>query len=412
LENRVSLLILGCMVCTTLLESDDVEAWNAGKSFGASVKTHYGTHIKSTLVEPMTNEAKPFSTMDGSKTFSANMTCGETTKSFMSVTYTLGSVQSGIVTVVKIDKDLDGTKEYTFVSPYTASALCSNGIAVCLGGNFTNANQCAYYQYQYDGNTLSLVASASNTMSACRCINDTCGSLASTEKEALVGSIASNVYSVVAPYSASYALSDVKIVNGVAEYFGQRVDGCANFQGTVAQTGTSTSIDPSSNILLQSTNPKSSYTALLGTSQNYATHSPSVTTHVTSTKNASKATLGSVSHQEGTTDFTTKNYATGATLQGHVGIPLTSDEELYCQVKWLSASNEVFTDNTERSTATNSGQQWQSETRLCVNNICPLSPSKGESIKHDCGAIDNFQEAASAFSALQELADDITCGSL
>lgn len=400
------------MLSHSFLLSDDANAWSAGQSFGTQARTQYGTNIKSNLVEPMTTSNKPFTTMDGSKTFTANMTCGDTAKSFMTVSYSLGSPRNGVVPVVKIDKDLDGTKEYTFVSPYTASAVCSNGIAVCPSGDFTAGNNCAYYKWSYNGTALSLVTSSSSTMSACRCVNDSCGSIAQTEKDSLVSILATNIYSTISAFSASYVISDTKITSGTAEYFGQRTDNCSNFQGTVATAGTGTHIDASTEMLTQTTNPNSTYSALLGTSQNYSTNSPSVTTQVSTTKSASKTTLSSVSNQDGTTDFTTKNYSTGATINGHVGIPLTSDKDLYCQVKWLGASNEVFTDNTERSTATTSGEQWQTETRLCVNSTCPVSPSKGESIKHDCGNINNFTEALSAFTTLQELADDITCGSL
>lgn len=410
--NKTLFVVAFLMLGHSLLLSDDANAWSAGTSFGTQAKTQYGTNIKSNLVEPMTSSSKPFTTMDGSKSFTANMTCGDTAKSFMTVTYSLGSPKNGVVPVVKIDKDLDGTKEYTFTSPYTASAVCSNGIAVCTGGDFTSGNTCTYYKWSYNGSALSLVASASSSMSACRCVNDTCGSVAQSEKDSLVGTIATNIYSTISAYSAVYVISDTKIASGVAEYFGQRTDNCSNFQGTIAKTGTGTSIDASTEMLSQTSNPKSSYSALLGTSQNYSTNSASVSPQVATTKTVSKATRSSVSNQDGTTDFSTKNYSTGATINGHVGIPLTSDEDLYCQVKWLGTSNEVFTDNTERSTATTSGEQWQTETRLCVNNTCPFSPSKGESIKHDCGNINNFTEAASAFTTLQELADDITCGSI
>lgn len=399
-------LSMGVGVC------DDVAAWNEGKSFGAQVKTHYGTQIHTHLVEPMTSTSKPFTTMDGSKSFTANMTCEESVKSFMTLTYSLGSPHNGIVPIIKIDKDLDGTKELTFVSAYTASAICSNGIAVCSGGVFTPGNSCTYYTWSYNGSSLSLVSAPSNTLSACRCVNDTCGGIATTEKDSLVGIIATNVYSTLSAYSAAYVISSVRIYGGTAEYFGQRADTCSNFQGSVVTTGTSTAIDPSSQIIAQASEPKSAYAALLGTSQNYSTHAKSVESEVNATKTVSKSTRASITHQDGTTDFTTKNYATGTTLNGHVGIPLTSDEDLYCQVKWLETSNEVFTDSTERSNATSSAQQWQTETRLCINATCPFSPSKAESIKHDCGNINNFSEAASAFSALQELADDITCGSL
>lgn len=409
-KNLISFL---CVLWLSMLScADDTTAWNAGQSFGSTVKTAYGTNIKSTLIEPMTSTSSQFTTLDGSKTFSANMTCGDTTKNFITITYNLGSPQNGIVPIVKIDKDLDGTMDYTYTSPYTASAICSNGIAVCPSGNFTANASCSYYQWSYNGSALSLVSVASNTMTQCKCVNDTCNSPAKTEKDSLVSTISSNVYSAISSYSTKYIVSDVNITSGVAYYYGQRTDACSNYQGTVATTGTSSTIDASAEMITQGSNNDSSYTALLGTSSNYSANSPSVTTQVSTTISSSKSALSSTTNTDGTTDFGTKDYSTSTSINGHVGIPLTSEDDKYCQVQWLGTSNEVFTDSTERSTATTSGEQWQTETRLCVNDVCPYSASKGESIKHDCGNINNFSEAAGAFAALQELADDITCGSI
>ena len=401
---------MGALVFSLHVKADDAAAWSNGQSFGSSVKSYYGDNMQSSLFTPMTSDTN-FNTMDGSKSFKANMTCGESSKSFMTVTYNLGSPKNGAVPVIKMDKDLDGTKEYTFVSPYTASAICANGIAVCNGGNFDNTNGCTYYKWNYNGSAISLVSSGGNVMSSCTCINDTCGSLASSQKDALSNKIASGIYGVVSAYSSNFVVSQTQTNNGIVEYFGQRTDSCQNYKGTVATTGTSTSLDSSSEVMSQTGNSSSAYSSLLGGSANYATNSPKITSQVNTSTSSSKSVRTTITHTDGTTDFTTKD-SNGTMLPGHVGIPLNNDKEEYCQVKWLGTSTEVFTDGTERSTSTSSGTQWQMETRLCTNHICPYQASKGESIKHDCGNINNFTEATAAFSAVQELADDITCGSI
>lgn len=403
-------LIISAFAFSLHVNADDAAAWSSGQSFGGTVKSYYGNNMKSELFTPMTSDTE-FKTMDGSKTFKANMTCGESSKSFMTVSYSLGSPQNGAVPVIKMDKDLDGTKEYTFVSPYTASAVCANGIAVCSGGNFETSSGCTYYKWNYNGSAISLVSSLGNVMSSCSCVNDTCGSLASAQKDSLSNKIASGVYGSVSAYSSNFIVSQTETNNGIVEYFGQRTDSCQNYKGTMATTGTSASLDSSTEIANQTGNSSSAYTSVLGASSNYSTNSPKITTQVNTTTASSKSALTSTTHTDGTTDFTTKD-SNGTTLPGHVGIPLTSDNEEYCQVKWLGTSTEVFTDGTERSTSTSSGTQWQTETRLCTNHVCPYQASKGESIKFDCGNIDSFSEATAALSAVQELADDITCGSI
>lgn len=402
--------LLGAFIFTLHVNADDATSWDAGKTFGTNYGSYYGNNMKSELFTPMTSDNN-FKTKDGAKTFKANMTCGDSSKSFMSVTYTIGSPQNGAVPVIQIDKNLDGTKEYSFTSPYTASAICTNGIAVCTNGAFDGAGGCNYYSWSYDGTSISLKLTDPKQMSSCSCINNTCGALASTQKDTISNKIASGIYAVLSSYSSSYIVSQTQTNNGIVEYFGQKTDNCQNFQGTAPTTGVNTSMDASSQMMNQSADSKSPYSSLLGGSSNYATNSAPLTSKVGSTTSSSKTIRTSITHTDGTTDFATKD-ANGTTLFGHVGIPLDSDNKEYCQVKWLEQANDVFTDNTERSTSTTSGEQWRIETRECTNHICPFQASKGESVKHECGNINNFAEATSAFSAVQELANDITCGSL
>jgi len=400
------ILLFGVLLLTVVLaDTNTTSAWNNGKSFGSTVNNFYGSNMQSNLVSPMTSDSN-FTTMDGSKTFNANMTCGESSKSFMTVSYNLGTPQNGVVALVKIDRDLDGTKEYTFTSPYTASAICSNGIAVCNGGNFSGET-CTYYKWNYNGNTLSLSQVEQNLISGCTCINDTCGSIAISSKNAVSHRLASAIYGAVSPFSSGYIVSQAETMNGIAEFFGQKTNSCSNYQGTVISTGTSTTIDASPQIVQQSMDSNSSYAALLHTSSNFSQNNPSTTSVVNSTISINSQMRSTVYNQDGTTDFKTKD-ANGTLINGHLSIPLENLSDEYCQVKWLSTTTTLYTD----STTLQNGDQWQVETRKCTNHICPFQASIGEIVKHPCGNINNFAEATSALSAIKEMADDITCGTL
>ncbi len=386
----------------------DAEAWNAGKSFGSSAGGHYRSNMKSELIEPMTSD-KDFKTMDGSKKFRANMTCGESGRSFMTVSYEISSPKGGARPIVQLDKGLAGSKNYTFRSPHVASAVCTNGIGVCSGGIF-EGGRCQYYKWDVSANhDISLMPASPDSVSGCVCVNDTCGSMASNNKDAVSNRIASGVYAAISQSNTAYIISKTESTDGIVDYFGQRADACGNHQGSVPNINVrSGGIDASAEQARQAQDDKSAYSALSGASSNFATNSPSTREQVRSSVSASTNLKNSLQHENGTTDFLV-NDGKGNAISGHVGIPLDYEREKYCQVKWLGKSETVFTDDTIRSSTTSSGEQWQSETRLCVNDICPYQPSKGEQIKHDCGKINNFAEATSVMSAVSEAAEDMIC---
>ena len=68
------------------------------------------SNFNSAIANPTTTDTN-FTTMDGKKSFKGDLTCGSSTTSFLEVSYT-GT--SDINVSVKLDKDLNGTKESNF----------------------------------------------------------------------------------------------------------------------------------------------------------------------------------------------------------------------------------------------------------------------------------------------------------
>lgn len=86
-----------------------------------------------------------------------------------------------------------------------------------------------------------------------------------------------------------------------------------------------------------------------------------------------------------------------------------SDKAKFCEVQWTAQNNDVFSDQTNRSTQNNNSTVIKTEIRECTTNwtVCPIST--GESILHDCGAINDFGQAVGALNAVSETAKDCIC---
>lgn len=120
----------------------------------------------------------------------------------------------------------------------------------------------------------------------------------------------------------------------------------------------------------------------------------------------------STTHTDGTNDYSYTDQINGQTynIDGSIQIG-TSENAKYCEVEYIENSPDAFADGTNRETATTDSSTRKVEIRECVDNWtrCPLNP--GETIKHDCGAIDDFAEVTSALSAVNEATKDMVCSS-
>ena len=83
----------------------------------------------------------------------------------------------------------------------------------------------------------------------------------------------------------------------------------------------------------------------------------------------------------------------------------------YCEVLTQKIDTSIFSDGTTRGESTDSNVTLVGEIRECTNNytICPVDTTKGESIKHNCGSIDNFEEAIGILSGVEEAVGDMVC---
>jgi hypothetical protein len=364
---------------------------------GKNTRNYVVKNFTTAIANPMTSDTN-FTTMDGKKSFKGNLSCGESTQSFLDVSY-IGT--SDINATVKFDKNLDGIKESTF-SFNGISGVGANGIVIC---NANSWNNCKYYSFSYDGNTLSLIEKNRLNVGGLYCINSSCGNLSTTNKTDILNSLGGAISSVLSSYHNNYSITKTSNTGNKIEYYGQSLNDCESNNKNSLVPFSETNGDQ---VLKQKVNSNMSdsivYNNLTSTSQNYTK-----TNQYKNTFSDYKTTNQELNNTLTLNSDLTFSYSTskGTGTGKLVGTDLKSAN--FCQVTREVKGSDVYSDGTNK-TVTSSTKTYEDEILECTGdnyNICPVVA--GETIKYDCGKINNFAEVTSALSAVQEATNDFSC---
>ena len=366
---------------------------------GNNTRNYVVKNFTNNIANPLTSDTN-FTTMDGKKTFKANISCGNSTKSFLEISYT-GT--SDINVSVKLDKDLNGSKESLF-NFNGISGVGTNSIVKC---NPNSWNNCKYYGFSYDGNSLTLYEQSRFNAGGLYCINSSCGSLATNNKVDILNSLGGAISSILSSYHNNFMVTKTSNTGTKIEYFGQDFSNCSN-QKNFNSNSIPFSETNGDNILRQKVDENVSssvvYNNVIDTSQNYTKTNPYNNSFGdyknTHTQLNNTLTLNSDLSFSYSTD---KGTGTGKL----VGSNLANAK--FCQITRPVKGSEVYSDGTNKST-TSSTISYEDEIIECVGDnysICPVVA--GETIKYDCGKINNFAEVTSALSAVEEATNDFIC---
>jgi len=399
------------LAVTGLLYGESVLMYQDAKDLAKSTNNYFKNNFDSAISKPLTSDAS-FSTVSGNKTFKANLTCNEQVKSFLSISYT---GISDIALNVSLDKNLDGTKESSY-SFSGVSGLGTNGIIICSANTF---NTCKYYKWgiNSNGDLITILTDRINFKNG-YCINSSCGSLSRYNKRELLEDIGGAISSIYQTYSSNYLITKTSNDGTNIEFFGQNFNECSNLQGrnnlpSYSETNDA-QLDPTQAI---SNDTHSSYyvlrTSLENNTSSLTSDEKTTITRVnqsiqdTASFDKSSKTFSYTAEQkdENGTWITSNN---GGTVQVDIG----DNSIKYCEVQYLIDNTQIHSDNTEHTTQSNEIETYKSDVRQCTGEgytVCPFDTSKGETIKHDCGNINNFAEVTSKISTLQQMSNDFTC---
>lgn len=214
-----------CEGCTAAEISACVE--QMGKSAVGAVRDKLGDKpgIKSHAANPLMRSDTPMKTIDGSKSFDAQMLCPSSNKFLQvfaqpSATGDLGHV------IISQDLNMDNTFDYTYTIPFAVSGICANGVISCNAGTWSN---CTYFKWAADSTgKASLNPARLTDLGGCYCINRSCGSsLVWNNLAVVLKDLGGGVAGAVQAVDPKYAISNVRVQDTIVSYYGQKSGNCA-----------------------------------------------------------------------------------------------------------------------------------------------------------------------------------------
>ncbi|MDZ7818238.1 MAG: hypothetical protein U5K55_06315 [Aliarcobacter sp.] len=378
---------------------------NEGIQTGNNLRGHFSNNFQANISAPLTSNSQ-FKTVNGSKSFNANLTCNNTINPFLEITYT-GS--SDISIKVDIDTDLNGTKDKTF-SFSGVSGVGTNGVIRCSTNTWNN---CKYFLWNISNNNLTLQETTLSNLGGVYCINNSCGSLSTNQKTNVLDTIGGVISSMYQSTNSNYLITKTQNDGNKIVFYGQNYQDCQNFAD--AAPSQSHNLDTSNVINTQSNDQNSVYYVLNKNVENQNNNNfdtdvnktVDIKNNVSVNGNTSDYTFtysGKQQNQDGSWSIKNDN--------AKININFLNPDIKYCEIKYLEVNTIVFSDGQTHQSSTGDTQTWKTKIIECSGvdySVCPVDTNKGEIIKHPCGDIDNFAEATSIMTAVSEAAEDFTC---
>lgn len=197
----------------------------AGKDIADEALSAYGSSsgMNERMVRPLTSNLTPMKTLDNKRSFTSQLTC-PSSHSFVSVSAYADSSTADVTVTVAQDTDMDGLQDYAYAAPSPISGVCADGVISCSPGTFLN---CVYYKWGGNGSTVSLEKISNiKSLSACYCINASCGGLSLSNIPHLLKDLAGGVVGVLQNISPRYSVSNVQTEGNTITYYGQDTENC------------------------------------------------------------------------------------------------------------------------------------------------------------------------------------------
>lgn len=387
-----------------LLIFTNLFAANEGIEVGKNLKGHF-SNVQTNVAAPLTSNSD-FKTVNGSKSFKANLTCNETVKPFLEISY---SGTSDITINISIDTDLNGSKDKIF-SFDGVSGVGTNGIIKCSTNSWKN---CKYFLWNISNNNLTLSETVLTNLGGPYCINSSCGSLSVNQKINVLDTIGGAISSMYQSSNSNYLITKTQNDGNKIVFYGQNYQDCTNYKEQAPSK--SHDLDTTNVIASQSKDENSVYYVLNEEVKNQNTNKFDTDVKQTTVIKNSVSVKGDTSDYTFTYSGKTQNEDGSWSTRNDnakVNIDFLNPNIKYCEIKYLEENSILFSDGQTHHSSSGDTKTWKTKIVECTGNdysICPVDTSKGEIIKHPCGQIDNFAEATSILMAIDEAVDDFSC---
>jgi len=375
------------------------ESYKEGINSAKSILSELKSNMDSRINNPIT-KGESLYTFDNSKSAQVSITCAEE-KNILQVSY---SVSSGGNINIRVDEDfnLDGSYESS-ESISEVSGVCANGVIKCSDGGWNN---CKYYYLNFNGSNYYLTQTTDiSKLSGCYCINASCDNLSSNAKDKVLSDIAGLLANLIR--NRYYVVSNITLNGDYAYVSGKNI----NCEGEKAPLGMSV-VDLEEKTQEEQTNQmndtNSVYYLLNETATNVNNNQPN-DDYKESLKNKQQIISSNSEFDENSKvySYTDEN---GTRVDGDVYFENLEDIK-YCEVEYYEKSPDVFSDKTTRTSSTSSDEVKKTKIIECKNNhgswICPVG--ENETIKHNCGNINEFGEVTGVLNSIDDAVKDFSC---
>lgn len=222
---RRLLIASAALLLPTILHAQSVEdrARTAAEASRAKASDS-DTLLKNYVTPGMSGQ--PVSTVDGTKTFTPTLACQKTANLLEVLVQPSASGDIGLVRISR-DKDLNGTFDSSSTLPVPVSGICANGVISCNPGTW---DQCRSFRWDLDAaKDLKLTQVDMPELSACYCVNNSCGS------NLVFGNLASVLKDLGGGMVGAFTTADPRIgvaearINGpVIDYVGAQTTACTS----------------------------------------------------------------------------------------------------------------------------------------------------------------------------------------
>jgi hypothetical protein len=219
-------------------------ALNTGASLGGAVTNVLGdtTNLKTKFVAPILTGAAMFSSLSGSETGTLEQIHHKSSYEFLSLF--INPMSTGdFKMIIRVDKNFDGTPEYTLAPEFHVSGVCGNGFISCPAGTWgTPDDHCKYLRWTSTGNAdISIQEVSRASLAGCYCVNNDCGNnLVVNNVRSVLQDMGGGIVAGIQEKSPQFMITDAQVDGYLITYYGNDVTQSADYDEHDLQIGAQT----------------------------------------------------------------------------------------------------------------------------------------------------------------------------
>ncbi|MDE1917453.1 MAG: hypothetical protein KGJ57_12160 [Sphingomonadales bacterium] len=221
---RVGIMLAGAaLLLPAILHAQTVEDRARAAAQASGAKTHDSDTLLKNYVTPGMS-GQPVTTIDNSKSFTPTLACQKTANLLEVLIQPNGTGDIGMVRISR-DKDMNGSFDSVTTLPVPVSGICANGVISCAPGSW---NQCHSFRWDLDSaQNLKLTEVDMPQLSACYCVNNSCGTnLVFANLASVLKDLGGGMVGALTTADPRIGVAEAHINGPVIDYVGAQTTAC------------------------------------------------------------------------------------------------------------------------------------------------------------------------------------------